>query len=150
VQDIEEEDGVQDIKEEDTRPETPQYQSDDDNRSLLSHGPRPPSPPPSPPPLLTPPGFDDTPSNSGRSMPFDGDNLEYPPSQLPDITTSIEFIRMVREATLVSQFGVEELDIFSNPQEVNSSPEDDPYLKFSIQNFISLLGCAQDRYEDVH
>ena len=56
---------------------------------------------------------------------------------------------MVREATLDSQFSVEELAVLHDPQEHDSVPEDDRYLKHSIQNFIDLLGCAQDRYTAV-
>jgi len=36
-----------------------------------------------------------------------------------------------------------------DPQEHDSTPEDDRYLKYSIQNFIDLLGCAQDKYTAV-
>ena len=56
---------------------------------------------------------------------------------------------MVKEATLESQFSPEELEILRDPREHDSSPEDDPYLKYSIRNFIDLLGCAQDRYTAV-
>ena len=62
---------------------------------------------------------------------------------------SVEFIRMVRAATLESQFTAEELAALRNPQEHDSTPVDDPYLKHAIQNFIDLLGCAQDKYSAV-
>jgi len=131
------------IEENETRPETPQRLSADENTPPILSNPRPPSPPPRPP-SPTPSDFDDTPQNSGRNTPLDDD--DYPPCRLPGIATSIEFIRMVRNATLDSQFSPEELDVLRNPWAHESSPEDDPYLKFSIQNFINLLGCAQDRY----
>ena len=133
--------------------------------------PRPPSPPPSPPRPPSPPSsprlspapldFDESPNNSGRNTPRDDndDNDDndndsdndngYPPCHLSDMATSVEFIRMVKEATLEFQFGVEELAALCDPRENTSILEDDPYLKFSIRNFISLFGCAQDRYEDV-
>ena len=56
---------------------------------------------------------------------------------------------MVREATLESQFSVEELETLRDPRENGSSPEDDPYLRYSIRNFIDLLGCAQEKYAAV-
>ena len=56
---------------------------------------------------------------------------------------------MVKEATLEAQFTAEELAALLDPQETDSSPEDDPYLRFSIRNFISLLGCAQEKYEEI-
>jgi len=56
---------------------------------------------------------------------------------------------MVREATLVSQFSPEELAVLQDPRPHEFNPADDPYLKYSIQNFIDLLGCAQDRYAAV-
>ena len=129
---------MQDIRESATRPQTPF-----DNP--------PPSPPASPSPASpVPPGFDDTPNNSGRNSPSDdNDDNDYPPCQLPEMATSVDFIRMVREATLDSQFSVEELAVLHDPQEHDSVPEDDRYLKHSIQNFIDLLGCAQDRYTAV-
>ena len=62
---------------------------------------------------------------------------------------SVDFIRMVRDATLGSQFTAEELAALRDPQGHSSTPEDDRYLKHSIQNFIDLLGCAQDKYTAV-
>lgn len=62
---------------------------------------------------------------------------------------SIDFIRMVKDATLESQFTAEELATLCDPQGHSSTPEDDRYLKHSIQNFIDLLGCAQDKYTAV-
>ena len=59
---------------------------------------------------------------------------------------------MVRAATLKSQFSVEELTTLRDPQEhteTDSSPEGDPYLKFSVRNFIDLLGSSQDTYSRV-
>ena len=62
---------------------------------------------------------------------------------------SVDFIQMVRDATLESQFTPEELATLRDPQAHSSTPEDDRYLKYSIQNFIDLLGCAQDKYTAV-
>ena len=56
---------------------------------------------------------------------------------------------MVRAATLESQLSVEELDVLPGPLELDSSPEDDPYLRCFVQNFIDLMGCSQDTYSNV-
>ena len=56
---------------------------------------------------------------------------------------------MVRAATLESQFSVEDLEVFRDPQELEASPEDDPYLKCSVRNFVDLLGCSRDTYTNV-
>jgi hypothetical protein len=106
--------------------------------------------PPTPPPPSSspPPGFDDDEfrNESGRDTP-PGD--EYPPCTLPEMAMSVEFIQLVKAATLGSQFNPEELAALQAPQENDSGPIDDPFLKHSIQNFIDLLGCAQERYADV-
>ena len=65
------------------------------------------------------------------------------------MATSVEFIQMVKDATLETQFNIEELAALRDPQQNGPSPEDDPYLKYSIRNFIDLLGTAQDRYTAV-
>jgi len=56
---------------------------------------------------------------------------------------------LVKNATLETQFSIEELTALRDPRETKSNPEDDPYLKYCIRNFIDLLGCAQDRYTAV-
>jgi hypothetical protein len=63
--------------------------------------------------------------------------------------TSVNLIHMVRDATLESQFTDEELANLHDPRWHDSTPGDDRYLKHSIQNFIDLLGCAQDKYTAV-
>ena len=60
---------------------------------------------------------------------------------------ALEFIRMVKEATLASQFSAEELSELLEPQEHTSTPPDDPSLKLSLLNYISFMGCSQDMYE---
>ena len=62
---------------------------------------------------------------------------------------SVDFIRMVREASLESQLSAEELATLRNPRDHDSSPEVDCNLKHSIRNFIDLLGCSQDAYTAV-
>ena len=98
--------------------------------------------------LSPPPDFEreDSLDDSGQNPELD----DYPLPLRPDLITSVEFIQMVQEATLESQFSPEELAALWDPQETDSIPEDDPYLKFSIRNFIDLLGCAQDKYSAVH
>ena len=62
---------------------------------------------------------------------------------------SVQFARMVRAATLESQFSPEELAVLRNPQETETNPEDDPYLRCSIRNFVDLLGSSQETYSRV-
>ena len=52
---------------------------------------------------------------------------------------NLQFVRMVEEATLESQFSPAELDAFQNPQELRFSPTDDKYLRLSISFYISGL-----------
>jgi len=54
---------------------------------------------------------------------------------------------MVEEATLASQFEPDELAELLNPLGHVSTPSDDPGLKLSLSNFISLMGYPQDAYE---
>jgi len=61
--------------------------------------------------------------------------------------TALEFIRMVNEATLASQFDTEELAELLEPREHTSTPPDDPGLKLSLLNYISFMGSSQDVYE---
>ncbi|KAF9786837.1 hypothetical protein BJ322DRAFT_1106942 [Thelephora terrestris] len=86
--------------------------------------PRPPSPPADPPLPPPPPGFDE--DNPGRAATPLGD--DYPPAVIPKIRTAIEFIHMVEEATLESQFDPEQLEELLDPQEHEALPPDDPIL----------------------
>ena len=118
--------------------------------------PRPPSPPsrvpsrvPSPPSSDTPPGPDpETPSpgGTGRNTPLEDD---YPPASRPKILVALDFIRMVKDATLETQFSPEELTEFLDPQEHTSTPSDDPDLKYSLRNFITCMDSSQRTYEEV-
>ena len=65
----------------------------------------------------------------------------------PKIRTAIKFIELVEKATLESQFDPEELAELLDPLEHASTPPDDPILKLSLLNYISLLGHSQDAYE---
>ena len=135
-----------DIKESETRPQMPQPERTpfNDPPPFSTH--RPPSPPASPPPSPEPPGFDNTPSISGRNTPV---NDDYPPCTLSSMTMSVDFIWMVREVSLESQLSIEELATLRNPWDHNSTPEVDHNLKHSIRNFIDLLGCPQGAYTAV-
>ena len=73
---------------------------------------------------------------------------DYPHTADPKIRNSLEFIRMVKAATLRSQFDLEELAKFLDPQEHTSTPPDDPALKLSLLNFISFMDCSQSKYEE--
>lgn len=105
--------------------------------------PRPPSPRNSPPP----PVFDDSdPENiPGQDSP---PVHEFPVATYPKIRTAIKFIKMVEQATLESQFDPEELAELLEPQEHASTPPEDPLLKLSLLNYISLMGCSQEAYEE--
>ena len=61
--------------------------------------------------------------------------------------TALDFVRMVKESTLASQFDPEELAELLEPQAHTSTPPDDPDLKLSLLNYISFIGCSQDAYE---
>ena len=61
--------------------------------------------------------------------------------------TALDFIQMVKGATVASQFDPEELAEFLEPQEHESTPPDDPNLKLSLLNYISFMGSSQDVYE---
>ena len=56
---------------------------------------------------------------------------------------------MINESTLASQFGPDELADFLDPQEHSSTPSDDPTLRLSLLNFISLIGSSQKAYDAV-
>ena len=53
----------------------------------------------------------------------------------------------MKESTLASQFGPEELTELLDPQEHTSTPSDNPALKLSLMNFISFMGSSQAVYE---
>ena len=61
--------------------------------------------------------------------------------------SAVDFIRMVKEATLASQFDAEELAELLAPQEHTTTPPDDPILRLSLLNYISFLGYPQSAYE---
>ena len=77
---------------------------------------------------------------------FEGD---YPPATNQKIRTTLEFIRMIKESTLASQFDPDQLAEFQNPQECPSALPDDPTLRLSLLNFISLIGSSHETYEDI-
>lgn len=74
-------------------------------------------------------------------------NDGYPQPALPKMRRALEFIQMVNEATLVSQFDVEELAELLQPWNYVSAPPDDPDLKLSLLNYISFIGFPQSAYE---
>ena len=53
---------------------------------------------------------------------------------------------MLEEATLESQFSPDELEALRNPQELSSSPSEDPDLLLSISSYITNLNASQDIY----
>lgn len=108
--------------------------------------PRPPSPPTSPPPSPPPERRSSPSGDRGPDRPLGDD---YPPTTRPDLRVILDFIQMVKEATLESQFTAEELADFLNPQEHASTPPNNPNLLLSLRNFITLLGSSQAKYEEV-
>jgi hypothetical protein len=55
---------------------------------------------------------------------------------MPKIRTAIEFIELVKRATLESQFEPDELTELLNPRGHDSTPLDDPNLTLSLLNYI--------------
>jgi len=110
---------------------------------FISPSPRPITPPTRPP--SSEPPHDEPGPDSGRNSPLEDD--EYPHVALPKLRIALEFIRMVKEATLASQFNAEELDELLEPLAHSSTPPDDPSLKLSLLNYISFMGYPQGAYE---
>jgi hypothetical protein len=108
----------------------------------------PPSPPPGPPSPPPPLDFDLTDSEDD-ARPAPPAEADFPLAILPKIRTVLEFIELVKAATLSSQFSPEELGEFLDPQEHDSTPPDDPNLKLSLLNFISLMGSSRETYEAI-
>ena len=54
---------------------------------------------------------------------------------------------MVEQAMLESQFDPEELAELLDPQEHVSVPPDDPTLRLSLLNYMSLIGHSQEAYD---
>lgn len=73
------------------------------------------------------------------------DDEDDPLITLETMKTNLQFVRMVEEATLESQFSPTELDAFRNPQELQFSPSDDPDLCLSISFFIAGLDHLQSQ-----
>ena len=63
------------------------------------------------------------------------------------ICTALDFIDLVRNVTLVSQFNPGELADFLNSEELKSTPPDDPNFKLSLLNYVSLIGSSQGVYK---
>ena len=125
--------------------------------------PQPPTPLPSPPRPPSPHQDHQTPPHPGQSPPppsdFDQTDSEdelgpdppveddFPVATYLKISIALKFIELVKKATLASQFSPDELTDFLDPQEHESAPPDDPNLRLSLLNFISLMGSSQDTYE---
>ena len=61
--------------------------------------------------------------------------------------TAIDFIHLVEEATLASQFDPAELERLLNPDLRDSTIPEDPYLKLSVMNYLSFLTQSQAAYD---
>ena len=111
----------------------------------------PPTPPllgPQSPPPPPPPDFDYIDVEEELLLP---DEDEFPLATQPKIrTTALKFIEQVKTATLATQFDPEELaDSLNRPQEHESTPLDDPNIRLSILNFISLQDSFQGAYDKI-
>ena len=76
-----------------------------------------------------------------------GDNDDDDPAiTREDMKTTVQFIQMLEKARLDTQFKPKDLEAFRNPQEISSSPSDDPDLLLSISNYVANLNASQDIY----
>ena len=60
--------------------------------------------------------------------------------------TTLQFVGMLEEATLETQFSPKELELFKNPRQITSSPSDDPDLLLFISTYVANLNASQDIY----
>ena len=82
--------------------------------------------------------------------PPSSDEEEDPCVVRADMKRNLEFIQMIEDAILESQFGPGELEVFRNPQEIMFSPSDNPDLLLSISNFVANINGSQDIYTKNH
>ena len=101
------------------------------------------NPPDSPP---SPPSPDSNQSNARRSSPV---GEVFSMAHYPKIRTALHFIDGVKSANLASQFDPEELQELLDPQEHSATPLDDPSLRLSLLNYISLMGSSRDAYKAI-
>ena len=111
-------------------------------------------------PEIDGPGEDPPPSDVDEDSPSDEDeeerhdndidNEDDPMVTWDDMKIMLQFIRMLKEADLGSQFSPDELETFRNPQAISSSPSDDPDLLLSISNYVANLNASQDIYIKNH
>ena len=91
------------------------------------------------------------PGSDEEDPPPDSDSDEDDPEiTLENMKLDLQFIRMVEDATLESQFSAAELREFRNPQANQASPSDDPDLLLSIKFYISSQkrASSQEAYSD--
>ena len=130
------------------RPASPSRRSRSSSpRRSRSSSPCPPSPLRSHSPSSPPSGFDSDDTGDDR-RPVLLPVHDYPPTRIPKIRTALDFIEMVRDATLASQFEDECLEELLQPREHESVPPDDPDLMLSVLNYTSLMVHSQSAYED--
>jgi len=88
---------------------------------------------------------DPTPIESEDSKSESDESDKEPHITLANMRSNLEFVQMVKDATLASQFTPDMLRNFQNPQELQSSPSDDKDLRLSIKSFISGLDHNQSQ-----
>ena len=93
-----------------------------------------------PPPLDSdkedPPPSDE--EEEGPSPPSDKEE-DNPHITLENMKTNLQFVQMVKQVTLASQFSPAKLYLLQNPGQIQFCPSDDPDLHFSITLYISSL-----------
>ena len=72
-----------------------------------------------------------------------------PAAILPKLTELLQFIQMVKGATLESQLEPEDINRLRNPTPHLSTPADDPDLLLSVSCFIDLMTSSQDAYDHI-
>ena len=93
-----------------------------------------------------PPDSEEPPPPNNDEPPPPNPVEDVRPITREDMKLSMEFVRMLEEAVLESQFRPDELETFLNPQPLSFSPSDDPDLLLSISNYVANLNASEDIY----
>jgi hypothetical protein len=94
-------------------------------------------------------GSDDVPSSDSEvndTLPSDSDEEDRPITR-EDLKTNMEFVQMLEDATLGSQFRPNELREFLEPRQLSSSLFEDPDLLLSVSNFVATLNASEHIYD---
>ena len=91
------------------------------------------------------PEFDDDDADNSPPPPNPEEEDDDPAITLETLKTDLQFIGMVEDATLESQFSPAELHALRNPQETRTSLLDDKELRLAISLYISSLDRKQSQ-----